>query len=151
MLKERLRADLVEAMRRQDKIAVSVLRMLRSAIHNAEIAKRVQDVGLDDTGAVEVLSAEAKRRQEAIEAYGRGGRDDLVAQERAELKLITSYLPESLTEDEIASLIDEAIAASAATSLKDLGKVMAALKPKIVGRADGAKVAGLVRTRLQAH
>lgn len=150
MLKDRIRTDLAHALRRQDRAVVSVLRMLLAAIHNAEIAKRVQEAGLDDSGVTEVVSSEAKRRTESIEAYERGGRNDLVDQERAELAVLYHYLPDPLTEGELERAVAEAIAATGAVSVKDLGKVMAALKPVVTGRAQGAKVAELVRAKLSA-
>lgn len=150
LLKDRIQTDLVAAVRRQDRTVVSVLRMLRAAIHNAEIAKRVQEAGLDDAAVVAIVSSEAKRRTESIEAYERGGRKDLVDQERAELAVLYHYLPEPFSEGELERVVADAVAATGATSLKDLGKVMAALKPTVAGRADGAKVAELVRAKLAA-
>lgn len=151
MLKDRIQTDLAQALRRQDQAVVSVLRMLLAAIHNVEIAQRVQAAGLDDAGVTGVVSSEAKRRKESIEAYERGGRKDLVDQERAELAVLYHYLPEPLSEGDLEQAVADAIAATGATSLRDLGKVMAALKPTVAGRADGAKVAELVRAKLAAR
>lgn len=147
-LKERIQKDLEEALRRQDKTVVSVLRLLAAAVHNEEIAKGKQQSGLEDGAVLEVISREAKRRKESIEAYEKGGRADLVEQERAELAILYHYLPEPLGEEELKQLVQEAIAETSATSAKDLGKVMAALRPRISGRADGSVVAELVRKSL---
>ncbi len=150
MLKDRIQTDLVRALRGHDRIVVSVLRMLLAAIHNAEISKRVQEVGLDDAAVVAVVSKEAKRRTESIEAYERGGRKDLADQERAELAVLSHYLPEPLSVGELERVVADAITATGGASLKDFGKVMAALQPVVAGRADGARVAELVRAKLAA-
>lgn len=151
MLKDQIQTDLVQALRRQDRAVVSVLRMLLAAVHNVEIAKGVQAAGLDDAGVTGVVSNEAKRRKESIEAYERGGRKDLVDQERMELAVLYHYLPEPLSAGELELAVTDAIAATGAASVHDLGKVMAALKPVVTGRAEGAKVAELVRAKLAAR
>lgn len=148
MLKDRIQTDLVRALRGHDRSVVSVLRMLRAAIHNAEISKRAQEAGLDDAAVVTVVSTEAKRRTESIEAYERGGRKDLADQERAELAVLSHYLPEPFSDDELERVVADAITATGGASSKDLGKVMAALKQTVAGRADGAKVVELVRAKL---
>ncbi|MBI2625652.1 GatB/YqeY domain-containing protein, partial [Candidatus Parcubacteria bacterium] len=136
------------ALRRQDRAVVSVLRLLAAAVHNEEIAKGRQQSGLEDGGVLDVVSREAKRRRESIEAYEKGGRADLVEQERAELAILYHYLPEQLDLRALEQLVRATIAETSAMSVKDLGKVMAALRPRIVGRADGSAAAELVRKLL---
>lgn len=147
-LKDRVQKDLEDALRRQDRAVVSVLRLLAAAVHNEEIAKGKQQSGLEDGEVLDVVSREAKRRKESIEAYEKGGRADLVEQERAELAILYHYLPEQLDPRALEQLVRAAIAETSATSGKDLGKVMAALRPRIAGRADGGAAAALVRTLL---
>jgi hypothetical protein len=118
-----------------------------TAVKNVEVERGHP---LDDDEVIEVAAKEAKRRKESIEAFKGGGRDDLVAKEEAELSVLEAYLPQALTEAELATLVDEAIAAAGASSPKQLGEVMKALMPKVRGRADGAAISALVKARLGA-
>ncbi|MBI3304918.1 GatB/YqeY domain-containing protein [Candidatus Parcubacteria bacterium] len=147
-LKDRIQKDLEAALRRQDKAVVSVLRLLAAAVHNEEIAKGKQQSGLEEGGVLDVVAREAKRRKESIGAYEKGGRADLVEQERAELAILYHYLPEPLDAGALEQLVRAAITETSATSAKDLGKVMVALRPRIAGRADGGVAAELVRKLL---
>jgi hypothetical protein len=119
--------------------------MVWSAVYNAEKRDRTT---LTDDQAIAVLSREVKTRRESVEAYRKGGREDLAAKEEAEIAIITTFLPRALTEDELAALVDEAIAATGASSARDLGKVMGWLSPRTRGRADGKVVSGLVAAAL---
>ena len=144
-LKERLLQDMKEAMRAKDKVRLSTIRMINSLIKNAEIDKRGE---LTDDEIVQLLMKYAKQRREAIELYEKGGRQDLVEKEKAELAIVESYLPKLLSEEEIRELVREAIEAVGASSPKDLGKIMQYVMPKVKGRAEGALVNKIVREEL---
>jgi len=147
MLKDKITSDMREAMKARDQIRVATLRLLVSSITNVEKEKIKE---LSDDEVLEVVAREAKRRRESIDAFRSGGRDDLVDKETAELAVLEGYLPEKLSEDELATLVDQAIAETGASSPKQMGEVMKALMPKIRGRADGAQVSGLVKSKLGA-
>jgi uncharacterized protein YqeY len=140
-------------MRSGDALRRDVLRMAQSAIYNAEKAKRTT---LSEDDVLAILAREVKTRRESVEAFRNGGREDLAAKEEAEIAILGGYLPEALSEDELRALVDEGIAATGATSARDLGKVMGWLSPRTRGRADGKVVSGLVaaalaRADLAAH
>ncbi len=147
MLRDRIPDELKTAMKARDQVRVSTLRMLMTAMKNVQVERQHE---LDDDEVIEVAGREAKRRRESIEAFRSANRDDLVAQEAAELAVLESYLPAALSESEVAALVDEAIAETGATTPRQMGEVMKALMPKIRGRADGAVVSGLVKSRLGA-
>ena len=143
--KARLAEDLKAALKGGDRLRTSVLRLLCALIKNREIEKRGE---LDDSEIIQAVIASCKLRKEAIEQYTKGGRDDLAAKEEAELKLLEAYLPPPLSPEELRKKIEEALAASQASSLKDMGKVMALLMPEISGRADGKVVSQMVKDAL---
>ena len=145
VLKARLAGDLREALKSRDRLRTSVLRLLGALIKNREIEKRGE---LDDQEIIQAVIASCKLRKEAIEQYVKGGRDDLAAKEAAELKLLESYLPPPLSQEELRQKVEEAILAASAASLKDMGRVMALLMPKISGRADGKIASQMVRDAL---
>lgn len=132
-------------MRGGDSLRRDTLRMATSAAYNVE--KRNQHPLTDDE-FLAVLTREVKTRRESVEAYAKAGRQDLVEKEQAEIDILAEYLPQALTEGEIAALVDEGIAATGATSARDLGKVMGWLSPRTRGRADGKVVSGLVAQAL---
>lgn len=144
-LKTHLGEDFKSALRSGDKLRVSVLRLLAALIKNREVEKRGP---LTDAEVLQAIVASCKQRQEAIEQYERGGRQDLVEKEAAELLILQSYLPQPLTSEELQAMVFEAIREAQATSLKEMGKVMAVLMPKVTGRADGKVVNALVREAL---
>lgn len=144
-LRERIRAELTAAMKAGDKVKLGTLRMLTTAIVNRE--KEVLHE-LSDDEVREVAAREVKRRTESIEAFERGDRPDLVAKETAERDLLAAYAPEQLSDAEVDALIDEAIAATGATSVKEMGKVMGVVMGKAKGAVDGAAVQAKVRARL---
>lgn len=141
-LASRIQDDLNRALRAGDALRVSTLRLVRAAAHNLEIERGRE---LTDSELESVVAHEAKRRREAIEAFAKGGRDDLVRKESLELAILTEYLPEQLSEEDLKTLVAETAAAVGAQSAKDVGKVMAAVMPKVKGRADGAVVNRIVR------
>ncbi len=147
-LKARLSEDLKSALRSGDKLRTSVIRLLTALIKNREVEKRGP---LTEAEAIQAVSASCKQRQEAIEQYRQGGRQDLVDKETAELAILQSYLPAALSPDELQTLVREAIQDSQASSPREMGKVMALLMPKVTGRADGKVVSTLVREMLSKN
>jgi hypothetical protein len=144
-LKNRILQDVKDAMRSRDKPRLATLRLITAAIKQQEVDERIE---LDDTQVLALLDKMCKQRRESINQFEKAGRDDLIAQEVSELELIQTYLPEQLGEDEIAALIDEAMAATGAASIKDMGKVMGQLKPKLQGRADMSAVSAMIKAKL---
>ena len=140
-LQDRVQTDIAVAMRGGDALRRDVLRMVVSAAYNVE--KR-EGRPLTDDEYLAVLSREVKTRRESVEAFRSGGRDDLAEKEEAEIAIIGEYLPAALTEDEIATLVHQGIAATGASSARDMGKVMGWLAPRTRGRADGKHVSELV-------
>ena len=145
-LKQRINDDVKAAMRGKDKDRLLTLRMILAAIKQKEVDERIQ---LDDTGVLAVLDKMAKQHRDSISQFQNAGRDDLADKENRELTIVQSYLPAQLSEDEVRNLIKEAIQETGASSLKDMGKVMGILKPKVQGCADMGKVSGLVKELLQ--
>jgi len=146
-LKEKLQADLTDAIRSRNEVVSGTVRMLLAAITNEEVAGKAAKV-LTDAEIITVLSREAKKRREAVEAYTQAKRDDLAGKEKAEAAVIANYLPEQLGEDEIKKLIADAIAETDAKGPAGMGLVMKVLQPKIAGKADGGVVSGLVKAAL---
>lgn len=144
-LRDRIKTDITAAMRSGDVLRRDVLRMAANAAYNVE--KRNQRPLTEDE-YVAVLTREVKTRRESVDAYGKAGRDDLAAKEQAEIDILSDYLPQALTDSEVDSLIEEAIAATSATSARDLGKVMGWLAPRTRGRADGKAVSAKVASAL---
>ena len=142
---DRLSAEIKDAMKAGDRTRLQTVRLLATAVRNREI-ELGRDLTEDDL--VEVASREVKRRKEAAEAYDRGGRAELAEKERAEQVLLETYLPERLSDAEVAEAIDEAIRSTAASGPGDVGKVMGAVMGRLKGRVDGAEVNRLVRERL---
>ena len=146
-LKERLQSDTTAAMRSGDALRRDVLRMASNAIY---LIEKRQGKPLSDDEELQVLSREVKTRRESVEAFRAAGREDLATKEELEIAVLSGFLPESLTEDELRALIAEAISATGAASARDLGKVMGWLAPRTRGRADGKRVSELVAQALAA-
>ena len=146
-IKETLQADLTEAIRGRNEIVSGTIRMVLTAITNEEVSGKEARV-LTDAEIITVLSREAKKRREAVEAFGDAGRADKAALEKAEGEVIAKYLPEQMSEDEIKKLIDAAIAQTGASGPADMGKVMGVIKSQVAGKADGGTVSGLVKAAL---
>jgi uncharacterized protein len=146
-LKEKLQSDLTDAIRTRTEVKSGTIRMLLAAITTEEVSGKAARV-LKDDEIITVLSREAKKRREAVEAYVAAKRDDLADKERAEGEVISQYLPAQLTEDEIKKLIKEAITETGAAGPAGMGLVMKILSPKIAGKADGGVVSGLVKAAL---
>ncbi len=145
-LKARINDDVKAAMRGQDKARLAVLRLITAAIKQREVDERIE---LDDTQVLAVLDKMVKQRRDSIEQYTKAGRQELADKEAGEIEIIQAYMPAQLDEAELDVLIDEAIAASGAASMKDMGKVMGQLKPKVQGRADMGAVSARIKARLQ--
>lgn len=146
-LKETLQADLTKAIKGRNEIQMATIRMMLSAITNEEVSGKSVRV-LTDAEVITVLTREAKKRKEAAEAFAQGDRADRAARELAEGAIISTYLPEQLSPDELAKLVKEAIAESGATGPAAMGAVMKVLTPKIAGRAAGGDVAAAVKAAL---
>ena len=147
-LKEKLQADLTDAIRSRNEVVSGTVRMLLAAITNEEVAGKAAKV-LTDAEIITVLSREAKKRREAVEAYTQAKRDDLAGKEKAEAAVIANYLPEQLSEDEIKKLIADAIAETGAKGPVGMGMVMKVLQPKIAGKADSSHIAKLASMLLK--
>jgi uncharacterized protein len=144
-LRDRLQDDITAAMRGGDALRRDVLRMATNSAYNLE---KKNQKPLTDDELLGVLAREVKTRRESVEAFRAAGREDLATKEEAEIAILAEYLPQALTEAEIAALVDEAVAATGADSARDMGKVMGWLSPKIRGRADGKVVSGMVAKAL---
>ena len=144
-LKDTLQQDMKTAMRGGDKPKLGVVRLILAAIKQREVDERIE---LDDAQITVVLDKMSKQRRDSLEQYEKAGREDLAAQERFELEIIQTYLPEPLDEAEIDNLIRVAIEATGATSMKDMGKVMGQIKDKLQGRADMGAVSGKIKAQL---
>ena len=144
-LEERLVEEMKEAMKSNNKVRLSTIRMIRSSVKNKEIELRKS---LDDEGIQRVIQGMVRKGEESLEQFKLGGRMDLVEKESKEIEILKSYLPQSLNQEEIIKIVDETIAEVQATSLKDLGKVMKSVMPKLQGKADGKLINQLVKERL---
>ena len=144
-IRESLESAIKDAMRARDKDRLGVLRMASSALKQIEIDERTE---LDEDRVLAVLDKLVKQRNESIQQYREGGREDLADKEEAEVAILREFLPQPLSDDEIATLIDEAIAETGASSMQEMGKVMGVLKPKMQGRADMSAVSAKVKERL---
>ncbi len=144
-LKERIREDMKASMKAKNKDRLGVIRMIQAAIKQIEVDERIE---LDDERTIVVLDKMLKQRRESIRQYRDANREDLAAVEEAEILVIQDFLPQPLSDGEIESLIAEAIVTTGAASMKDMGKVMGQLKPKMQGRADMSVVSGKIKAAL---
>ena len=144
-LKQLINEQVKNAMRSKDKERLGTLRMITAAIKQKEVDERIQ---LDDTQVLVVLDKMVKQLRDSISQFRQAGRDDLVAKEEKELKTVQEFMPQPLSETEIAALIQEAIQSSEASSMKDMGKVMGLLKPRLQGRADMGKISSQIKELL---
>ncbi|GAK39635.1 GatB/YqeY domain-containing protein [Paenibacillus urinalis] len=145
-LSERLNEDMKQAMKSQDKFTLSTIRLVRSTIKNLEIdLKRT----LDDNEVLDILSREIKQRKDALQEFDKAGRTELAENAKAEIDIISKYLPSQLTEEEIKVIVQQTIQETGASSKAEMGKVMSALLPKVKGKADGKLVSQAVQQFLQ--
>ena len=147
-LQERVDADLKEAMRAKDATKLGVLRMLKSALKYAAIAKSDSEAELSDVEATQVIRKQAKQRQDSIESFEKGGRVELVEKEKEELSILNEYLPQPMSADEISKVVRETIAEAGVTSRAQMGAVMKALQAKMAGRVDGKALSTEVQKQL---
>lgn len=148
MIKQQIEQDLKTALLGGDKNRVMTLRGLKSVILYAEVAEGLRETGLPDDEIIVLFAKEAKKRQESADLYVQGGRPDRAAAELAEKKTIEAYLPAKLTDDELKQAVEEVITTTDATSMQQMGQVIAAVKKETQGAADGARIAQLVKERL---
>lgn len=146
-LKAQIQEDVKTAMRARDQKRLTALRLITAAIKQIEIDKRIE---MDDAAVLAVLDKMVKQRRDSLEQFEKAGRDDLAAQEKFELELISVYLPEALGEEELSALIQQVIADTGASSIRDMGSVMNALRAQVQGRADMKAVSNAVKAQLGA-
>jgi len=149
VLRDDINNALKEAMKARNERAVSTLRMVNSTLKNADIeARGAGKPALGDAEVLAILQKMIKQRQESVELYQKGGRDDLVRQEQEEIAIIAAYLPRQMSEDEMKAAVEAAVAETGAAGMKDMGKVIGLLRGKYAGRMDMAKASALVKARL---
>ncbi len=148
MLKDKIQEDMKAAMLAKEEDKLSTIRMLKSALQYYEINKGGADYSATDEDVLDVIGKEIKKRRESIELYEKGGRPELAEKEKKELVVLSSYLPEQMSEEEVKKLVEEAVSSTGATGMQDMGKVMGALMPKVKGKADAGLVSNLVKSKL---
>jgi len=144
-LEERLVEEMKQAMKSNDKLRLSTIRMIRSALKNKEIELRKK---LEDEEVIKVIQVMVRKGEESVEQFQTGGRVDLVEKEKKEIEILKSFLPQPLSQEELLKIVDQSIQETQASSLKDIGKVMKSIMPKIGGKADGKLINQLVKERL---
>ncbi len=145
MITDSIKKQIVEAMKAKDEIRLSTLKLLSSALHNAEIEKQKD---LTEEEELEIVRREAKKRKDAIEAYEKAGADDRAEKEKKELEILQGYLPKEMPDADLEKIIDEAISTTKASEMKDMGKVIGLVMGKVKGKADGKRVSEMVRSKL---
>jgi hypothetical protein len=148
MLRDDINKALTEAQKAKNERTVSTLRMVNSTLKNADIEARTTGKPVGDAEVLSLLQKMIKQRQESVEMYKQGGRDDLVKQEQEEIAIISGYLPKQMSDDEMKAAIDSAVAETGAAGMKDMGKVIAVLRGKYAGQMDFGKASGMVKAKL---
>jgi uncharacterized protein YqeY len=146
-LKKQIQDAVVTAMKSGDKARLAVTRLITSSIKQVEVDERIE---LDDARIIAILDKMVKQRRESISQFKIAGRDDLVKQENFEIDIIQEFLPQALSEEEVDEIVNQAIAQTGASSIKDMGKVMGLVRPQIIGRADMGEVSGRIKTILSS-
>jgi hypothetical protein len=144
-LKAQISEDMKNAMRAKDSVRLGTIRLLQAAIKQREVDERIE---LTDPDVISVIEKMLKQRRDSIAAYESADRVDLADVEKAEVVILQTYLPQQLTEEEISALLEKVVTDTGADSIKDMGKVMAAIKPLVAGKADMGQISGLIKTRL---
>ena len=144
-LKEKIQEDLKSSMKNKDTIKKSVVTLIRAAIKQQEVDKRID---LDDEAIIDIISKQLKQRNDSLAEFEKANRQDLIDETKSEIQVLEGYLPQQLSEEELEKSVIETIAEVGATSMKDMGKIMATIKPKTAGRADGRKINELVKKNL---
>jgi len=147
-LREQIQSDMKDALRARDSARLNAIRMLWSAVKQKEVDERVT---ADDAMIISIIVKAVKEHRDSVEQYARGGREDLVEKEKFEIGVLSAYLPQQLSEDEVRGVVDEVIAQTGASGMSAMGRVMGAVKVKVAGRADMSRVSALVREKLAAH
>ena len=145
-LKDQLGEDLKSAMKEKDTIRKNVVQLIRAGVKQIEVDKRV---ALDDEGVTEVIAKQLKQRRDSLPEYEKSGRDDLIAQLKREMEILMGYLPKQLSHEELEDIVKEAVLATGAKTIKDIGKVMSYVMPKTKGVADGKEINAIVRSMLE--
>jgi uncharacterized protein len=146
-LKKKIQDAVITAMKSGDKARLAVARLITSSIKQVEVDERIE---LDDARVIAILDKMVKQRRESISQFKLAGRDDLVKQESFEIDIIQEFLPQALSEDEVDAIVNQAIAQTGASSIKDMGKVMGLVRPQIIGRADMGEVSGRIKAILSS-
>ena len=146
MLEDKITSDYIQAMKSKETAKASALSFLRAQIKNVVIDKRVEKAADEDV--IAVIKKQVKQRQDSIEQFAKGGRTDLVDKEKAELAILQGYLPQEISDEELKRIVGETIKASQASSVKDMGKVMKDIMPKVAGKADNKRVSDMVKELL---
>ena len=144
-IKEKLQENWKNALKAKDKFKANVISTARASIL---LVEKTEGVKVDDSRVIEILAKEVKQRREAMLEFEKGNRQDLVDQSKAEMEILLEYLPQQLSEEELKQIVKDSANEAGANSIKDMGKVMALVRPKVLGRADGKKVSGLVKNIL---
>lgn len=144
-LKAQISEDMKTAMRAKDSVRLGAIRLLQAAIKQREVDERIE---LDDANVIAVIEKMLKQRRDSISAYESANRHDLADVEKFEVTVLQTYLPQQLTEDEVKVILEKVVVETGAAGIKDMSKVMAAIKPLVAGRADMGKISGLIKTRL---
>lgn len=145
MLKEQIEKDIVEAMKSQDETVVSTLRMLKSAVKNAEIQKQTE---FKDEDILGVIQGQIKQRQDSVDLFTKGNRPELADKEKTEIEILKKYLPEQMDETQVRAIVQKAISDTNASAISDMGKVMGQIMPQVKGKADGSLVSAIVKEEL---
>ncbi len=144
-IKDRFMADLKVAMREKNTLVKDTITMARAAVKQIEVDQRIE---MDDSGIIEIIAKQIKQKKGAIEEFEKGGRIDLAEQAREEITVLTAYLPEPLSAEELKAIILKAVQETGATTVKEMGKVVSAVMPQVVGRADGKAISEMVKSLL---
>lgn len=147
MIKDRIREDMKAAMRSHEAARLSTIRLLLAAIKQREIDEQIE---AGDEDVLAVIGKMVKQRRDSVEQYRSGGREDLAVNEQAEIDVLSTYLPQQLSDEEVAAIVEEAVAEVGMTGMAAMGKVMSVVKPRVNGRADLGKVSALIKARLTA-
>ncbi|CEH33196.1 GatB/YqeY domain-containing protein [Romboutsia lituseburensis] len=145
-LKQKLQEDLKSSMKNKDTVRKSVVTLIRASIKQYEVDNRVE---LDDEDIIDIISKQMKQRRDSLEEFAKANRQDLVSETESEIEVLKEYLPQQLSEEELNKIVKETISELGATSMKDMGKIMSAMMPKVKGRADGKQINELVKANLQ--
>ena len=145
-LKEKLQEDLKSSMKNKDTVRKSVVTLIRASIKQYEVDNRVE---LDDEGIIDIISKQLKQRRDALDEFAKANREDLISETESEIKVLKEYLPQQLSEEELNEIVKLTISEVGATSMKDMGKIMSVIRPKVKGRADGKLINELVKANLQ--